>query len=89
MDAAIHAPKPRSASRESGPLQFLNLANVFKRTFYQMLVKFSLAGHGGSRGAIMALPSAVWDSWRPHLGGITELVAGSDYAFGSGSGGNT
>lgn len=46
-----------------------NIANVFKRTFYQMLVKFKLAGDGtAAAGTILALPRAVWDSWQPFLG---------------------
>lgn len=46
-----------------------NIANVFKRTFYQMLLKFRLAGDGhAAAGTVLALPRAVWDSWQPFLG---------------------
>jgi Restriction endonuclease NotI len=46
-----------------------NIANVFKRTFYQMLLKFRLAGDGSAAaGTILALPQSVWDSWQPFLG---------------------
>ncbi len=45
-----------------------NIANVFKRTFYQMLVKFQLSGGGAAAGTVLALPRAVWDSWQPFLG---------------------
>ena len=46
-----------------------NIANVFKRTFYQMLLKFRLAGDGSAAaGTVLALPRAVWDSWQPFLG---------------------
>lgn len=46
-----------------------NIANVFKRTFYQMLVKFKLAGDGSAAaGTVLALPRSVWDSWQPFLG---------------------
>lgn len=46
-----------------------NVANVFKRTFYQMLVKFRLAGDApAAAGTILALPKSVWDSWQPFLG---------------------
>lgn len=45
-----------------------NIANVFKRTFYQMLLKFKLAGRGASSGTVFALPKSVWDSWQPFLG---------------------
>lgn len=46
-----------------------NIANVFKRTFYQMLLKFRLAGDGSAAaGTVLALPRSVWDSWQPFLG---------------------
>lgn len=46
-----------------------NIANVFKRTFYQMLLKFKLAGDGSAAaGTVLALPRSVWDSWQPFLG---------------------
>jgi hypothetical protein len=45
-----------------------NIANVFKRTFYQVLLKFQLAGQGAAAGTILAIPQAVWDSWQPFLG---------------------
>jgi Restriction endonuclease NotI len=46
-----------------------NIANVFKRTFYQTLLKFKLAGTGSAAaGTVLALPRAVWDSWQPFLG---------------------
>jgi hypothetical protein len=46
-----------------------NIANVFKRTFYQMLLKFRLAGDGhAAAGSVLALPRSVWDSWQPFLG---------------------
>ncbi|MEY9932432.1 hypothetical protein ABH926_007083 [Catenulispora sp. GP43] len=48
-----------------------NLSNVFKRTFYQMMFKFQLGGHGRSAGCIFAIPRPVWDSWQPHLGAPT------------------
>lgn len=49
-----------------------NVANVFKRTFYQMLVKFRLAGEApAAAGTILALPKSVWDSWQPFLGAPT------------------
>ena len=44
-----------------------NIANVFKRTFYQIMVKFQLA-NGAAAGTVLALPRAVWDSWQPFLG---------------------
>jgi len=51
-----------------------NIANVFKRTFYQMLLKFRLTGDGSAAaGTVLALPRAVWDSWQPFLG-APELI---------------
>ena len=54
-----------------------NIANVFKRTFYQMMLKFQLGVHRRSVGTSLAVPQAVWDSWQPHLGG-PALVARAD-----------
>jgi hypothetical protein len=45
-----------------------NIANVFKRTFYQMMFKFQLGQHPRCAGCVMAIPMAVWNSWQPHLG---------------------
>lgn len=67
-----------------------NVANVFKRTFYQMLVKFRLAGETpAAAGTILALPKSVWDSWQPFLGapaleeeepGLLRLIPGAGEA---------
>ena len=54
-----------------------NIANVFKRTFYQMMLKFQLGVHRRSVGTSLAVPQAVWDSWQPHLG-RPALVARAD-----------
>jgi len=54
-----------SGDKVEGP----NIANVFKRTFYQMLLKFRLAGDGAAAaGTVLAIPESVWDSWQPFLG---------------------
>jgi hypothetical protein len=45
-----------------------NIANVFKRTFYQMMLKFELGGKGAAAGTVLAIPQAVWDSWQSFLG---------------------
>jgi DNA modification methylase len=45
-----------------------NIANVFKRTFYQIMLKFKLSGQGCAAGTVLALPRSVWDSWQPFLG---------------------
>lgn len=44
-----------------------NIANVFKRTFYQMMFKFQLANHPKCVGCVLAIPTSVWNSWAPHL----------------------
>jgi hypothetical protein len=45
-----------------------NIANVFKRTFYQMMFKFALGDHKRCAGCVLAIPESVWDSWQKHLG---------------------
>ena len=55
-----------------------NIANVFKRTFYQLLLKFRLAEEHTCAGVALGLPEAVWDSWSPHLNSPT-LQPYSDY----------
>lgn len=52
-----------------------NIANVLKRTFYQMTLKFQIGGHGACAGTALAIPAAVWDSWQRHLG-APELIPG-------------
>ena len=47
-----------------------NIANVFKRTVYQLILKFELAGRDRCAGVVLGLPQAVWDSWSPHFGGL-------------------
>ena len=61
---ALHNNQRWLADRIEGP----NIANVFKRTFYQMMLKFQLGLHPRSVGTALAIPQAVWDSWQPHLG---------------------
>lgn len=48
-----------------------NIANVFKRTFYQMMFKFQLGAHDRCAGCVLAIPQSVWDSWQRHLGAPT------------------
>ena len=57
-----------------------NIANVFKRTFYQMMFKFQLGHHGRCAGCVLAIPQAVWDSWQRHLG-APELTEETDGTF--------
>ena len=45
-----------------------NISNVFKRTFYQIALKFQVTRRETSAGCILALPRPVWDSWQPFLG---------------------
>ena len=47
-----------------------NIANVFKRTVYQLILKFELAGRDRCAGVVLGLPQAVWQSWSPHFGGL-------------------
>jgi hypothetical protein len=52
------------SDRIEGP----NIANVFKRTFYQIMLKFQIGARKSCAGCVLALPSSVWDSWQKHLG---------------------
>jgi len=65
-----------SAERIEGP----NIANVFKRTFYQVLLKFQLSGRGAAAGTVLAIPQSVWDSWQPFLG-APEIEQGADGSY--------
>ena len=66
----------------SAGIQSPNIANVFKRTIYQILFKFQLGHHPDCAGAILALPGSVWDSWQPHLGAPELRATGQDtYRF--------
>ena len=47
-----------------------NIANVFKRTIYQLILKFDIAGRDRCAGVVLGLPEAVWNSWKPHFGGL-------------------
>lgn len=44
-----------------------NIANVFKRTFYQMMFKFQLARDPLCAGCALSISESVWDSWQKHL----------------------
>ncbi len=57
-----------------------NIANVFKRTFYQMMFKFQLGQHGRCAGCVLAIPKSVWDSWQVHLGAPRLIDAGDGTA---------
>jgi len=55
-----------------------NISNVFKRTFYQIMVKFKLDGDPLCAGGVLALPRAVWNSWQRHLGGPSLIPIDED-----------
>ncbi len=57
-----------------------NIANVFKRTFYQMMFKFQLGQSSRCAGCVLAIPLSVWQSWQRHLG-CPELTKESDGTF--------
>ncbi|RFU41817.1 hypothetical protein DZF91_09800 [Actinomadura logoneensis] len=57
-----------------------NIANVFKRTFYQMMFKFQIGMHANSAGCVFAVPAAVWDSWQKFLG-KPDLSLATDGTF--------
>lgn len=54
-----------------------NIANVVKRTFWQMLFKFSFGAVDECAGTALAIPAAVWDSWQPFLGAPTLIDDGA------------
>lgn len=57
-----------------------NIANVFKRTFYQMVFKFQLGLDKSCAGCVLAISESVWLSWQRHLGN-PELAANRDGTF--------
>ena len=57
-----------------------NIANVFKRTFYQMMLKFRIGASEVCSGCVLALPVSVWESWQRHLG-APELSMAGDRSF--------
>lgn len=71
--AALRENPQWAAERIEGP----NIANVFKRTFYQLMFKFSFGANPSCAGAALALPLSVWDSWQPFLSS-PDLVSASD-----------
>ncbi len=50
-----------------------NIANVFKRTFYQMMFKFQLARDERCAGCALAIAASVWDSWQKHLAAVKPI----------------
>jgi len=71
------AANPEWARRKiEGP----NVANVFKRTIYQVAFKFQITKRDASVGSVLALPQPVWDSWKAFLG-APELQSHSDGTY--------
>lgn len=58
-----------------------NIANVFKRTFYQMMFKFQIGAQQDCAGCVLAISEAVWDSWQHHLGRPDLLQIGDVFAL--------
>ena len=44
-----------------------NIANVAKRTLYQMMFKFNFGLNPSCAGTALVIPESVWDSWQPFL----------------------
>jgi hypothetical protein len=65
-----------AGERIEGP----NIANVVKRTFWQMFFKFNFGLAEQCAGTTLAIPAAVWDSWQPFLG-MPELTPYHDGTF--------
>lgn len=53
-----------AGERIEGP----NIANVVKRTFWQIFFKFGFGKSERCAGTALVIPAAVWDSWQPFLG---------------------
>lgn len=69
----LHRGQFHAALRENQPwlsqgIEGPNIANVFKRTFYQIVLKFQIGEDGACAGSVLAIPASVWDSWQRHLG---------------------
>jgi hypothetical protein len=58
-----------------------NIANVFKRTFYQMMLKFKIGASDVCSGCVLALPKSVWESWQRHLGRPEVAVQKNGISF--------
>ncbi|MFN2623233.1 MAG: hypothetical protein ABR611_10340 [Chthoniobacterales bacterium] len=57
-----------------------NIANVFKRTFYQMAFKFQMGLDKACAGCVLAISESVWLSWQRHLG-APSLTPAEDGSF--------
>jgi hypothetical protein len=66
--ASFHEQLAANAEWAGRKIEGPNISNVFKRTFYQISVKFQVTSRDTSAGCVLALPKPVWDSWQPFLG---------------------
>ncbi|MDB4912913.1 MAG: hypothetical protein JWM95_557 [Gemmatimonadetes bacterium] len=57
-----------------------NIANVVKRTFWQMFFKFEFGQAAKCAGTALAIPASVWDSWQSSLS-RPDLVPMQDGTF--------
>lgn len=76
----FHKALERNSSWLSEGIEGPNIANVFKRTFYQVALKFQIGADEATAGCVLAIPQAVWDSWQRHLG-RPDLGAEADGTF--------
>jgi len=65
---SFHGALMRNQQWLSEKIEGPNIANVFKRTFYKIMLKFQIAKDESCAGCVIALPTSVWDSWQRHLG---------------------
>jgi hypothetical protein len=70
-DDGFHAEVERNQRWLSDHVESPNVANVFKRTFYQMVFKFQIGADESCAGCALAIPVGVWESWQKHLAGPT------------------
>jgi hypothetical protein len=84
LKGALHLHKDQFAKVLQQNLSWLsekiegpNIANVFKRTFYQIMLKFKIGEHQPCVGCVLAIPTSVWDSCQRHLG-RPELLPRAD-----------
>jgi hypothetical protein len=87
-DSAFHRTLGENQQWLGQAIEGPNIANVFKRTFYQIMLKFQIGSSAGCAGCVLAIPKSVWDSWQRHLGkpelsesagGLYVLQKGSEH----------
>lgn len=65
---SFHAELAKNSQWLGEGMEGPNIANVFKRTFYQMMLKLQIGADPECGGCVLAIPQSVWDSWQRHLG---------------------